>query len=104
MDDARATKIPVVIDQELMPIIDEYLQRRWRDCAEIERLLVSGCMDGIGFLAHQLKGSGGSFGFDEISEIGEALGHAAREPDEDGIRAAVGRLERFLACVDVEYV
>ena len=103
MDD-RVTKIPVAVDQELMPIIDDYLERRWSDCLEIERLLVSGCMDGIAFLAHQLKGSGGSFGFDEISEIGEALGHAAREPDEEGIRAAVGRLERFLACVDVEYV
>jgi HPt (histidine-containing phosphotransfer) domain-containing protein len=104
MADSGASKIPVAIEQELMPVIDEYLERRWRDCAEIERLLVSGCMDGISFLAHQLKGSGGSFGFDEISDIGEALGHAAREPDEGGIRAAVGRLERFLACVVVEYV
>jgi HPt (histidine-containing phosphotransfer) domain-containing protein len=97
-------KVPVEIDRELMPIIDVYLERRWRDCVEIERMLLSGCMDSIAFLAHQLKGSGGSFGFDEISEIGEALGQAALEPDEDRIREAVGRLERYLACVTVEYV
>jgi HPt (histidine-containing phosphotransfer) domain-containing protein len=31
-------------------------------------------------LSHQMKGSGSSFGFDEVSEIGSALEHAANEP------------------------
>jgi hypothetical protein len=51
-----------------------------------------------------MKGSGGSFGFDEISAIGEALEISALVADADGIRSAVGRLERYLARVSVVYI
>jgi HPt (histidine-containing phosphotransfer) domain-containing protein len=59
------------------------------------------CIKGIG---HRMKGSGGSFGFDEISAIGEELELAAQVPDVEGIKSAVVRLERYLALVSVAYV
>lgn len=96
--------ILVEIDQELQSVIPVYLESRCRDCTEIKHLLASGSMDGIMFLGHQLKGSGGSFGFDEISEIGEALEHAVRVLDFVGITSAVDRLERYLERVSVIYV
>lgn len=92
------------IDRELMPVVPEYLAYRQQDCAEIERLLDSGAMETILALGHRLKGSGGSFGFDEITAIGEALELAARAPDVAGVKAAVARLERYLARVSVRYI
>lgn len=103
MDNAAGEKIRIEIDQDLMPVIPEYLEGRRRDCAEIERLLVSGGMENIKTLAHRMKGSGGSFGFDEISGIGEALELAAQASDTEGVRAAVVRLETYLARVSVVY-
>jgi len=97
-------RIQVEIDQELEPVVPEYLEKRLRDCTEIEGLLASGGMDQIQFMGHRMKGSGGSFGFDEISEIGEALETAARAADAEGVRSAVGRLERYLARVSVAYI
>ena len=94
----------VEIEQELMPVVPEYLDGRRRDCAEIGHLLASGDMGRIQTLGHRMKGSGGSFGFDEISEIGEAVESAAQIADAEGIRSAVGRLERYLATVCVTYV
>lgn len=103
MDNAAGEKILIEIDQDLMPVVPGYLDGRRRDCAEIERLLASGNMESIKSLAHRIKGSGGSFGFDEISEIGEALELAAQAADAEGIRAAVDRLETYLARVSVVY-
>jgi len=96
-------RILVEIDQELIPLVPEYLESRRRDCAEIWRLLSSGGMHLIQVIGHRMKGSGGSFGFDEISEIGEALEAAAQVTDAEGVRMAVGRLEDYLARVAVAY-
>lgn len=104
MDNGAGERILVEIDQELIPVVPEYLEGRRRDCAEIKRLLASGILEYIQVLGHRMKGSGGSFGFDEISEIGEALELAAQARDAEGILAAVGRLERYLARVAVVYV
>jgi HPt (histidine-containing phosphotransfer) domain-containing protein len=104
MDNVAGERIPVEIDQELMPVVPEYLEHRRRDCAEIKRLLASGGLARIQVMGHRMKGSGGSFGFDEISAIGEALEFAAQVSDADGIRTAVGRLEGYLARISVTYI
>jgi len=99
MDNAAGERILVEIDRDLLPIVPEYLENRRRDCVEIGRLLASGGMEYIQTLGHRMKGSGGSYGFDEISAIGEALELAAQVPDFEGIKSAVGRLEKYLARV-----
>src|SRR5512133_1588639 len=104
MSDATTGRIAVEIDGELISIVPEYLDNRRRDCAEIERLLESGGMETIRFIGHRMKGSGGSFGFDEISDIGEALESAAQAADADAIRSAVNRLEGYLIRVAVTYI
>ena len=103
MDDVAREKLQVEIDQELMQIIPDYLESRRSDCAEVERLLALGDMASIQTLAHRMKGSGGSFGFDEISTIGEALERASQLSDVEEIKSAVGRLARYLAGVSVTY-
>ena len=104
MDNAAGERIRVEIDRELMPVVPEYLENRFLDCAEIERLLASGGMEYIQIMGHRMKGSGGSYGFDEISVIGEALELAAQDVDADGISAAVRHLETYLDRVSVKYI
>jgi HPt (histidine-containing phosphotransfer) domain-containing protein len=104
MSNPAAEKILVAIDRELMPLVPEYLENRLSDCAEIEGLLASGSMEAIQTIGHRMKGSGGSFGFDEISDIGEALESAARDTHAEGIREAAGRLEAYLSRVSVAYI
>jgi HPt (histidine-containing phosphotransfer) domain-containing protein len=104
MGNVAGEKIRVEVDQDLMPVVPEYLENRRRDCAEIDRLIASGDMERIQVMGHRMKGSGGSFGFDEISAIGEALEAAAQVPDAEGIKTAVSRLESYLARVSVVYI
>ena len=53
-------------------------------------------MTGIRTIAHQLKGSGKSYGFQEISEIGGGLSACAKGEDLPGLEGLVGRLGAFL--------
>jgi hypothetical protein len=104
MDSDENSDILIEIDQELLTVVPDYLENRRLDCLLIERLLAVGHLAEIRTLGHRMKGSGGSYGFDEISEIGEVLECAALLPDADVIRSAVERLKRYLSCVTVVYV
>ena len=104
MDNSREEIILVEICRELQSLVPEYLENRHRECDELDRLLLAGETDDIYLLAHRMKGSGGSIGFDEISEIGEALENAVNRADGEGIRSGVERLKGYLARVRVEYV
>jgi hypothetical protein len=61
-------------------------------------------MECIQAMGHRMKGSGGSFGFEKISGVGEALEFAAQISDDKGIKSAVDRLEKYLARVSVVYI
>ena len=104
MDSVEHTDIRIEIDQDLVTVVPDYLENRRLDCQVIERLLAEDNVAGIQALAHRMKGSGGSYGFDEISEIGEILEFAALVPDVDGIRSAVEQLKRYLSRVTVTYI
>ena len=96
--------IRIEVDQELVSIVPDFLDHRRLDCLLIERLLAECDLEGIQSLGHRMKGSGGSYGFDEISEIGESLEFAALVADADGIMSAVERLKLYLSRLMVSYV
>jgi hypothetical protein len=48
-----------------------------------------------------MKGSGGGYGFDEISEIGRALEDAAKQSQAGKIREEIQRLRHYLDHVEV---
>ena len=50
----------------------------------------------VTFLGHQMSGSGGMFGFQEITDIGAALEQAARSSDTDASRKCVNELFSYL--------
>ena len=94
----------IEIDQELTTFVPEYLENRRLDCLMLEQLLAEGRWADIQTLGHRMKGSGGSCGFDEISEIGESLECAAQLSDADEVRSAAERLKKYLSRVAVTYV
>ncbi len=55
-------------------------------------------------LAHSMKGSGGGYGFDEITEFGAVMEKAAKEEDKSVILANLEKLSVYLKTVRIEYV
>lgn len=52
-------------------------------------------------MGHSMKGSGGGYGFDAITAIGNSLELAAKEQDETAIRDMVGELSDYLKRVEI---
>jgi HPt (histidine-containing phosphotransfer) domain-containing protein len=52
------------------------------------------------YLGHQMRGSGGMYGFQAITDIGAALEQAAESVDTDGSRKWVGELTSYLDRVE----
>jgi hypothetical protein len=50
-----------------------------------------------------MKGAGGGYGFDYISEIGAAIEKAAKENNIEDLRRWVGELSIYLEKVEVVY-
>lgn len=57
----------------------KYMQRRKTDIENCRAALKSGNLSVLESVGHQLKGNGITFGFPEISSIGEALETAAKQ-------------------------
>jgi HPt (histidine-containing phosphotransfer) domain-containing protein len=60
-----------------------------------------GDFESVASLGHGMKGAGGTFGFQAISDIGAGLERAAESADNDATRRWVGELSRYLDRVEI---
>ncbi|MGB9080230.1 MAG: Hpt domain-containing protein [Desulfuromonadaceae bacterium] len=96
--------ITVKVDSEIQSIVPEFLENRKKDCLLIGSLLEGDSFSEIRILGHRMKGAGGSYGFDDITVIGEAIENAALAGDKTTISSAMAQLSHYLERVIVEYV
>ena len=54
-------------------------------------------------LGHKMSGTGGSYGFPRITEIGAAIERAARERDSAAIRSGAAELSAYLEQIELGY-
>ena len=97
-------KIVVQVDAEIQEAIPFFLELRKKNIAEIMTALDSKDYDKVKRLGHNIKGSGGSYGFDEVSRIGLDLEKAALEQNVNAMRNLAVELDDYLAKVVVVYV
>lgn len=83
-----------------MPI---FMRNRRRDVATLRIAVDENDFKTVRLLGHRMKGDGGGYGFDAISEVGEALERAAVREDRTVIAQQTDRLEDFLGRVQVVY-
>ena len=67
-------KIEVRIDPDLKDLIPGFLDNRAVDVAKMRDLLQRQDFAQIHLIGHSMKGAGGGYGFDRITEIGAAIG------------------------------
>jgi len=93
-------KIIIKIDPDLADLIPGFLGNRARDVESIRSLLESEDFDAIRVLGHSMKGAGGGYGFDRITEIGGTIETAAVNGDAAAIASANEELADYLARVE----
>ena len=65
-----AERITVRIDPDIKELVPGFLDNRRRDVARLQELVTAGAFAEIRLLGHSMKGAGGGYGFDRISELG----------------------------------
>ncbi|MGH1344961.1 MAG: Hpt domain-containing response regulator [Nannocystales bacterium] len=83
---------PLDVSSEVRSLLPSFFSARQEDYSRMRAALSEREFDEIGRLGHRLKGSGGSFGFPELSTIGELLETAARAGDAGGCAEALEAL------------
>jgi HPt (histidine-containing phosphotransfer) domain-containing protein len=96
-------KIIVTIDLDLEDLVPDYLENRRQDCHAVLQRLENGDYEGIRVVGHTMKGTGGGYGFDAITDMGQALEEAAKQPDPEAIRSVVSQLEHYLQAIEIVY-
>lgn len=96
-------KIIVHIDPELKDLIPEYLANRNKDIESITDALGKGDYTLIKTLGHSMRGSGGGYGFDAITDIGRSLEQAAKNKNSKEVQEHVSELKGYLECIEVVY-
>ena len=81
----------MVVDYELNELKREFLDEAREKISEMQSALDSESLDRVGYLAHQLKGSGGSYGYQRISTDAAELEKCVESssPDEARIQQFV---------------
>lgn len=92
----------VYVDEELADLIPEFLENRRRDVEQITRMVQEGKYEDLTRLGHTMKGTGGGYGFPEISEIGREIEEASVRGDRMTITTLCERLAAYLATVTVK--
>ncbi|SDD14013.1 PAS/PAC sensor hybrid histidine kinase [Sphingomonas sp. YR710] len=84
------------IAQRLAQQIPAYLENCRRNVVLMGEALDQGDFEAVTILGHNMRGSGGSFGFQAITDLGGSLEQASGESDLDETRKLVGDLSLYL--------
>lgn len=76
--------------------IQKYLERRFIDIENCRISLQRGDLSVCETVGHQLKGNGSTFGFPEISSVGQSLEQAAKAHDNESAIHFIDELESIV--------
>ncbi len=104
--------LPVVAPKSLAPtriemppdiekLVPAYLERRREEVAEMLRFLTQSDFARLAQLGHDLKGSGGSYGFPELTRLGAVLEESAKRKDPAALGLETTELHNYLERVQL---
>lgn len=86
--------------REIVPV---FFDVRRKDIATIHIALEKGDYGTVILRGHSIKGAGGGYGFDAITDIGREIEEAAKTRDREKILKLVNELSDYLERVEVIY-
>jgi HPt (histidine-containing phosphotransfer) domain-containing protein len=95
MDDGEGP-IHVHPDETLADLIPRYLENRRKDVERLRAFVAVGDLENVRVLGHSMAGSGGGYGFPELTRIGRSLERASQGADTDAIQRHISELEKYL--------
>ena len=83
-------------DDEWAEMQEMYINHTFKELKSIKENINSTTFDSLRTFGHNIKGSGGMYGFNEITEMGTTIESAAKDENMDQIKSGLDNLETFL--------
>jgi CheY-like chemotaxis protein/nitrogen-specific signal transduction histidine kinase/CHASE3 domain sensor protein len=87
---------PAGVSEQVQALVPHYLATKQKQIEEARSSLASGDFGPIRRFGHNLKGTGGGYGFPAIEQMGREIEQAAVEADADRIANQLDALHRFV--------
>jgi HPt (histidine-containing phosphotransfer) domain-containing protein len=97
-DDKR---IKIQVPSGIEELVPTYLAARKHELAGLNDALQSSNFEHIRALAHNLKGTGSSYGFEELTKLGGVIEASASQQDAPAVRKALAELQEYLNHVEL---
>ncbi len=97
-------KIIVQVDEDLEGLIPGFLKNRGQDVEKLRAELEQSNFVNVSSIGHSIKGVGGGYGFDLMSELGAKIEIAGKESNVEVIRENIEKLDNYLKRIEIEYV
>ena len=83
-------------DDEWAEMQEMYINFTFKELKNLKKGLRIENMEALQTFGHNIKGSGGMYGFDEITRLGAEIESLAKESELEGIVKSLQNLETFL--------
>ncbi len=93
----------VYIDEDIADLVPGFMDIRRNDIKEMNTALTAGDFESIRSVGHKMKGAGGGYGFDAITDFGMRLEEAAKVSHTAEIRSAIDGLATYVDTVEIIY-
>jgi HPt (histidine-containing phosphotransfer) domain-containing protein len=93
----------VHIEASFEPLVPRFLANRKKEVVTMQEALTAQDFETVRTVAHGMKGAGGSYGFDRITEIATVVEQAAKTGDSSTIECHLPVLGSYLDRVKVVY-
>ena len=97
-------KLIIQVDRELEDLMPLFMDTRKRDLDGLAKGLTSNDFAALRVIGHGMKGSGGAFGFQLVTDIGDIIEASALKNDAATIEQQLAVLRDYLARVEVQYI
>jgi HPt (histidine-containing phosphotransfer) domain-containing protein len=96
-------RVIVEVDEDLSDLIPGFLTHKRDDVAAIFEAVAQRDYAEIGRIAHRIKGEGGSYGFESMTEAGRSLEHAAATRDDGAVTALARGLLNYMDRLEIVF-
>ena len=96
-------EIVVRLDALIEDIVPDFLQHRSENAAAILVAIETSDFDAVAGIGHDIEGTAGAFGFEEIGVIGRSLQQAARDGSLGEIKTLAEELASYLGRLRVVF-
>jgi HPt (histidine-containing phosphotransfer) domain-containing protein len=96
-------RVIVQVDEDLSDLIPGFLARKRADVTSIFDAVGRRDYEEISRVAHRIKGEGGSYGFDAMSEMGRSMQHAAAIRDDGAVTTLARQLLNYLDHLEIVF-